>query len=578
MITKIIYSEINSGIFDIWNFYERRARRILPAILAVYLAVMIGSFLILMPSETAQQARNAISSMAFVSNIYFYEKFDYFDASSEFNALLHTWSLSVEEQFYLFFPPLLFVTHKFFPKAVKPAIVLVAILTLVQSQMQIGSDPSAVFYLVHYRAWELMIGSILAIGLIPVTASPVISNLVSAVGLLSIVGSALLLDRTSQFPGLAAAPACLGAAAIIWAGTKYEPAVAKLLALSPAQFFGRISYSLYLWHWPIWVLGSQLFEPKNTVHRLIYISIAILCATISYYVVEQPFRRRTPSVSAKRVVFSSSVSLAIMTVAALALPSLSQAFWRVSARVEEVASFINYRADQNFRVGKCFLTSRFNKLSDFHFDDCLAMASDKPNYLLLGDSHAAHFYPGLASRSEFNLLQATASGCRPIDTSFGEKRCVSLFSYITDEFLPTHKVDTVIISARWQEGDMTGLAREIAKIEKFVPNVIVFGPIAEYDKALPRVLAQSLYLNDPELPAHHLIAVRKAVDADLAKGVPGTGAQYVSVYDTLCPAGSCEHWTADGNPIQSDYGHLTTAGSMEIVRRMQPVLLAGFAP
>jgi hypothetical protein len=113
----------------------------------------------------------------------------------------------------------------------------------------------------------------------------------------------------------------------------------------------------------------------------------------------------------------------------------------------------------------------------------------------------------------------------------------------------------------------------IAKIKKYTPKVIVFGPIAEYDEALPRVLAQSLYRNDPSLIAKHLLPSREKMDQDMQKAIVADGTEYISVYQTLCPNGTCSLWTADGNPIQSDYGHLTNLGSREMVNRMRDLIV-----
>jgi hypothetical protein len=201
------------------------------------------------------------------------------------------------------------------------------------------------------------------------------------------------------------------------------------------------------------------------------------------------------------------------------------------------------------------------------------MSNTKPNVLLIGDSHAAHFYPGLAAQTDINVLQATASGCRPIDGAGGELRCTSLMNFITNEFLPTNRVDTVIISGRWLDGDAPSLVAEIEKIQKFTPRVIVFGPIAEYDQALPRILAESMYSNSPNTVTAHRLQARELLDKVIKNAVATTGAEYVSIYDALCPAGNCTLWTDDGNPIQSDYGHLTNEGSKEMIRRIQGQIL-----
>ncbi|PZT92519.1 acyltransferase family protein [Sphingomonas hankookensis] len=527
-----------------------------------------ASAIILLPDETLQQAKNTAASALFASNIYFYTQFDYFDASSEFNALLHTWSLSVEEQFYIFFPPLLAFVHRRFPAALKPLVGFILVITLILSQWRLATDPSAAFYLVQYRTWELMIGSVLALGMIPESRGGVVADVVGAIGLGCIGASALLLTKISSFPGINAAPACIGAACLIWSGSARRTLAGRLLSIPPARFFGKISYSLYLWHWPIWVLGNQVYEPRNSAGRLVYIAIAIIAATLSWRFVEQPFRKRDEAVSSKRVVAIGVGSMLFVLAFAAATPFVARAYWQVPARVERVAKFINYRADDNFRVGSCFLTTR-DTFASYARDTCLPISSTKPNYLLLGDSHAAHFLPGMMAQRDLNLLQATASGCRPVADPTGERRCTALMHFITDEFLPRHRMDTVIISARWANDDWPALRRQIEHVRRYANHVIIFGPIAEYDRALPRVLATALYRNDPSVLADHRVADRRALDAEFKRKVPTTGAIYVSVYDAICPDGRCTLWTADGNPVQSDYGHLSAEGSKLMIDRIR---------
>lgn len=198
-----------------------------------------ASAIILLPDETLQQAKNTAASALFASNIYFYTQFDYFDASSEFNALLHTWSLSVEEQFYIFFPPLLAFVHRRFPAALKPLVGFILVITLILSQWRLATDPSAAFYLVQYRTWELMIGSVLALGMIPESRGGVVADVVGAIGLGCIGASALLLTKISSFPGINAAPACIGAACLIWSGSARRTLAGRLLSIPPPAFSAR---------------------------------------------------------------------------------------------------------------------------------------------------------------------------------------------------------------------------------------------------------------------------------------------------------------------------------------------------
>ena len=568
LITGIVQAEVQAGRFSLWQFYERRVRRLFPALIAVYVAILLASFALLFPSETAQQAKNAIASILFVSNIYFYLGTDYFDSASRFNALLHTWSISVEEQYYLFFPPLLALAYRRFRAASKPAIAVVLVVSLALAQWRVADDASAAFYLVQYRAWELMIGAALALGMVPATRHRGVSEVVAIVGVVLIVGSTLFLTRDIVFPGLAAAPACVGAACLIWSGMTGRTLVGRTLGLRPARFVGKISYSLYLWHWPLWVLAWQVHEIKSNTGRIAFILFSLLVAAISWRCIEQPFRRRDPAVSPKRAVLVGVAAMLAALGFVAAIPVVARAYWQVPERIERVGQFIRYRPVPNPRTGQCFLTTH-DTFAAFDRENCLRMVPDRPNVLLLGDSHAAHFYRSLAALDGINVLQANASGCRPVADPAGEARCTALMRYVADDFLPRHRVDTVILSALWRDDDWPALERQIAQVRRHADHVVVFGPIVEYDRALPRVLAQALYRHDPSIIDRHRVARRQSLDTMLAGRVPATGATYVSVYRAMCPNGRCTLWTDDGNPIQFDYGHLTLNGSKLVIDRVR---------
>lgn len=568
LITGIVHGEVQAERFSLWQFYERRVRRIFPALIAVYVAVLSASFVLLFPSETAQQARNAAASILFVSNVYFYLGTDYFDSASRFNALLHTWSISVEEQYYLFFPPLLALAHRRFRAATKPLIAVVLAVSLALAQWRVGEDASAAFYLVQYRAWELMIGAALALGMIPAIRHRGVSEAVAIVGVALIVGSTLLLKRDSVFPGLSAAPACIGAACLIWSGITGRTLVGRALGLPPARFVGKISYSLYLWHWPLWVLAWQVHEIKSNTGRVAFILFSLLVAALSWRFIEQPFRRRDPAVSPRHAVLAGVAAMLATLGFVVATPFVARAYWQVPERIERIGQFIRYRPVPNPRTGQCFLTTH-DTFAAFDRERCLRMAADRPNVLLFGDSHAAHFYRSLAAIDGINVLQANASGCRPVASPVGEARCTALMRYVTDDFLPRNRVDTVILSALWHDGDWPALERQIAHMRRYADHVVIFGPIVEYDRALPRVLAQALYRRDPSIVDRHRVARRQALDAMLAARAPATGATYVSVYRAMCPGGRCTLWTDDGNPIQFDYGHLTLQGSKLVIDRVR---------
>lgn len=568
LITGIVQKDIDNGRFSIVEFYNRRIRRIFPALMVVYLAVLAASFLLLMPSEASQSSRNILSSILFVSNIYFYTQTSYFDAASEFNALLHTWSLSVEEQFYIFLPIGLYLMSRLSRRWLIRVLAAAFGLSLVASAIIVSIDQSAGFYLVQYRAWELLIGSLLALNVAPATTNRPLNEALGIAGLLLVAGSIFLLSADMPFPGLTAVPVCLGAALLLYSG-QGDTLVAKLFSLPPVRLVGLASYSFYLWHWPVWVFGSLVHQPKGPAESLAYIAVSFALALFSWRFIEAPFRTNPAWRSSSLTLRTGFGAMTVAAVATLALPFLSQGFWQVPERVEAVASFVNYNPNPNFRTGTCFLTSEFNKFEMFRKDDCLKLSKDKPNYALIGDSHAAHIYPGLAQNRDINVLQATASGCKPTDGAPGEKRCTDLVNYMFDDFLPKHHVAGVVLSGRWQVSDIPRLVNTVRKLKPYTDKLVVLGPIVEYDRALPRLLAQAMYDRDDALPARHHRDEPRYVDRKMREALANSGATYVSLYDAVCPKGACTMWTADDNPLQFDYGHMTAEGSRLILARVR---------
>jgi hypothetical protein len=260
--------------------------------------------------------------------------------------------------------------------------------------------------------------------------------------------------------------------------------------------------------------------------------------------------------------------------AALALGSaqLSKLIWPISPPAKRVLTYLDSGGQaEGMRTGTCFLSSQADFAS---FDKkCLALATNQPNILLIGDSHGAHYYPGLAAAlPDAHILQATASGCKPLLMDHGETRCVELMRYIFDEFIPNHRLDGVVISARWGKGDAEAAVAAVRSIKRHVPHVVVSGPIAEYDVALPRLIARSIDYNQPI--ADHLVAEIPSVDGEFEQTFAREGLPYVSPLQAMCRP-KCLVWARRSVPLQFDYGHMTAEGSDVVIGRLAPSLRAG---
>jgi peptidoglycan/LPS O-acetylase OafA/YrhL len=564
LITLIMFNQIGAGRFSIVRFYERRIRRIFPALIATLLVTSVLAYRLMLPDELRDYSYSLLAAMFSVSNIYFWAQSGYFDAPAQSKPLLHTWSLGVEEQCYILLPIILQIVHRYFPNGVKPTLAVLAAVSLAISAVGAFTDPEATFYLVHTRAWELLLGGLIALDFFPVPHGAVWRNAMTLIGLAMIAFAILCYTPRTPFPGLTALVPCVGSGLIILAGRGGPSLVGRLLSLRPVVFFGLISYSLYLWHWPILVFQSSdaiLLSAKPRIGRLAVVFVSIGVATLSWALIERPFRRGTPS---RRVIFGSAAGgVAVVVATALALVAAPSRF---SPAAVAVASYLGDKAT-HMRDGTCFIYSA-NTFAEFDKATCITPAADKPNVLILGDSEAAHLWYGMAHVfHNDNVMQATASGCKPTLDAEGASRCTEMMQYIYGTFLPAHPPNLLVISARWDPGDLPALGRTLAWTRDHHIKTVLFGPIVEYDAPLPRILALALEQNDPGTIARHRTDER-ALDAQMAALAKREGVPFVSLYDELCPDGQCVVYAAPGVPLQFDYGHLTQQGSMLLAQRL----------
>ena len=257
LISAIILKDIAAGTFSIVSFYERRVRRIFPALIALFVGTTLLAYFFFLPTELIGFAKSLLAALFSVSNFYFWRHSGYFSAPVDTKPLIHTWSLAVEEQFYIFLPIFLFLAHRFFPRRLRTSIVVIALGSFVLSAVGAYRDPTAAFYLPHTRAWELLLGVLISLDVFPAIRGPVLRNVSTICGLGLISAAVFGFSAYTPFPGIAALLPCVGAALIIAAGRSGNSLVGRMLSLKPMVFIGLISYSLYLWHWPIIVFQGM---------------------------------------------------------------------------------------------------------------------------------------------------------------------------------------------------------------------------------------------------------------------------------------------------------------------------------
>ena len=262
----------------------------MPALLGALIPTLIIAYFLFAPGDLANLGESTLAQSLLVANVYFWRETGYFAGPAELRPLLHTWSLAVEEQFYLLFPIILFLIHKFARRLVLAAFLIAAALSFAANLYLIQRSPSATFFLIPTRAWELLAGSIIA-SFPMVSIKRSIAEVGSWVGLVAIVGSMFAYTKSTTFPGAAAAVPVLGTAAIIFFNTSHLTASGRLLAAKPLVGIGLISYSLYLWHWPIFVFLRYVKVDVTPPYFMGACLLSIFLAWLSYRFVEQPFRK-----------------------------------------------------------------------------------------------------------------------------------------------------------------------------------------------------------------------------------------------------------------------------------------------
>jgi peptidoglycan/LPS O-acetylase OafA/YrhL len=584
LITQIVQRELRNGTFSFGQFYERRVRRLVPALYVMVFASIAPAFYFLLPTERHDFFKSIIAVVTFTSNILFWSQSGYFDRTALEKPLLHTWSLSVEEQFYLVFPALIFMLlrHRHVLRRSRTtAIVLAgALLTsfaLGMWWLRNGGAASA-FYLSPGRAWEFLIGSVLALDGFPMLRHRWQRHAALFGGYVLLLVPIFGLRSVSEFPGWNALAPCIGAALFIWSGTG-APASPEPHRLSPyrlARFFGTISYSMYLWHWPLFTF-FRLLKDSLTLSGLdkqLLFAATFIVSALSWAFVEQPFRRKQ-ILASRRLLFTGAVaaSLGLALLAAFGFygPAVSSDIARAEAALDAYNHFDQSAAYR----GKCFRLTG----DPIDIQECLTMSSQKPNVLLWGDSHAAHYYPGLAQLAQhrgFNLLQATQAGCVPTFHPHQQAKIwCQQFAAMTKPWFDTHRPDIAILSGDWM-GDVfssrfdsmiTNIRETAAVLNARGTKVILLGPAVQFKTGLPDLIIRALQRDRQPLPVQDMVRPDIfAGDAKMKAALVDTAMfNYISVVDAVCPNKLCPA-LVDGNiPLTWDYGHLTSEGSDYVI-------------
>ncbi|MBY0564510.1 MAG: acyltransferase [Hyphomonadaceae bacterium] len=564
LITGLIKEDLEAGRFSILGFYNRRIRRILPALVFTALLTSVAAFVFLLPNFLVDFSKSLVSVSTFVSNFYFWKASGYFENSAHLRPMLHTWSLAVEEQFYIFMPIAAFLVYRFLGKRWLLIFGLGALASLALSIYATQVGPTANFFLLPTRAWELLLGALLA-ALPARTKSGWVSQVGSLLGLSMIAWAVFTYDEATPFPGAAALVPCIGTALAIYFAHPQQTFVGRILTWKPMLFIGLISYSLYLVHWPIAVFWRYLtleLTPGALGAAAIIVASTVLAA-FSWKYVEQPFRKRGKA---------SNLQVIGVGVAALAVVGGIGAFgWATNGLPGRFPPDALPQSAEStaasWRNGTCFLEGNLD-YSRWSAEACVINSQGDVPTLLWGDSFAAHYVPGLvetANGSAARIYQYTAAGCPPVLSyySFARPNCRPFNEHALN-LIDELGVRRVILSARWVDLRLRGLDQLRSTLD------------ALHARGLEvYVIGQSpMFITDVAVVAARTggdswtISIDAGINEELR--VLSADAKFIDPLDTFCEGDRCLY-RVDDQFLYWDYGHFSGAGSARAARAYMPL-------
>jgi peptidoglycan/LPS O-acetylase OafA/YrhL len=562
LITGIIARELLSGQFSLLHFYERRIRRIFPALIVVLCAVLVLGWLWMLPAAYARLSADVFACAAFAANIALWLQSGYFAVESAKKPLLHLWSLGIEEQFYLFWPLILMSAARLRIRLLTVALAI-GLASFVLNVALFDINPVATFYLPFTRAFELLTGAALACVWGRLGHGPTGSNFRAGAGIALIAAASAALDSHSAFPGWWALLPVTGAALLLSAPAAWG--ARHLLASPPLVWIGQISYPLYLGHWPLLVFFAIIkFAPLTPLECGLIVGLSFLLAFATYRWVEIPIRfgRPMPLKSA-----ALAGAMALVALAGGVVFERGGFDFRLPAEIRAMADVPEQSAQ--WRVHQCLLDS----IHETAFADDCVDRNRRPLILLWGDSTAGALMPGLRKAQQargFGIAQFTSSSCIPAVNAdiAGVPNCRAINDKVL-ELARKLRPDIVILHGTFEKY-LDHVTETVVALKQMTDaRVIVLGPVPGWKRGLPNEVLRYYMLHHDLIPQRFNGAVSSnAYDAKMRAALEPEGAEFISAWDLLCNADGCLTRVGDeaSDISASDQVHLTEKGSIFLVR------------
>jgi len=560
LITSMLIEDLEHGRFSVRGFYERRARRILPALFFMVAVCGLFAWFWMTPDQLDRFSLSVAALSLFGSNLLFWQESDYFDAAAEEKPLLHTWSLAVEEQYYLLFPLFLLVTWRFGKTQLFWLIALLCAVSFLHSERSWAIDPVGNFYLAPTRAWELFAGSVTALF---VSQRGVVANdVLGLFGVLAVLMSIVHFDRSTPFPSAYTLVPVLGVVLVLrYAGE--ASFVARLLSTRLLVGLGLISYSAYLWHQPLFAFARirSVEEPDACLMAMLSM-LALGVAVLSWRFIERPFRN-TSFLAQYQVFLYGGMGLVVLAVLGATGHFMKGVESRLDRRLQGDIGHAAFHQYIDKRYHDCTPPGIADAALTWRgFRRCKQSKQGRPEVVLLGDSHAEHLFIGVAEAlADKNVVFYILNGAPYVSSP--------LFTNIFDELLFNQQQQQILIAMNFHSrvgGNDRGLYREMTEtvmtLKRAGKQVVLVGDIPAYGSDPAACVYSSEGGADRRCHLSLDMANRqKALYSGILQQIGRElEVRYVDLYEPLCNSLDCG-MTKEGTVLYRDRNHLNIPGS-----------------